>query len=204
MPNTRVPHEYAELLDRIGASISNSARVHLVTASPRAAHAFALRHEETTTTERGKTGWLEALSPELEYVDQPPTDTDHVVICEPPNAETVESTLASVPDDVPCDCIVGNPYSFNRIADRALSQWCSPIATWRTLRDNGYHVTIEGMHSVRSLTHSFLGRAWKALGHTDKRDVRTHRMRAAYREAALPLALTSCFVHFSGVPTHGE
>jgi hypothetical protein len=196
--NVRIPHEYADLLDRILAPVPESATVYVDSESPELVHAAAVRHDNTVTRSRPHADRLSVLTPVLEFVERPPREVDHVLLCEPAGVETVNRTLDAVAGRPPVDCVVGNPYSFDRAVRRTLSERCSPFDVWRSLHARSYSVTVEGMHGPRSLFQSAVGRAWMAFGRLDRRDVRTHRMRAAYRERWLPFALTSCLVHLSG------
>lgn len=199
MTNVRIPHEYADLLDRVLSRRSSSETIYLVSNSSTLAYAVGIRHDQTIT-QGDYDEWVSELVPEIQTVDSVPSDIDHALILEPDGNESLVNALQTIPSGVPCDCIVANPYSFNRIQDRSLSAWCSPVEAHRALRDRGFEVTVEGMHGLRSLTQSVAGKAWQSLGRLDRRDVHTHRMRAAYRERWLPLAMTSCFVQLTGVP----
>lgn len=205
-PDIRAPLEYARCLDDICASMRSDVPLGVATTRPALLQAVVNRHDHVLPMEDlmdqilvPNTGRVEVVSRR----NRPAETVDRTLVLEPANPKEIRDVVETFGRDCRYDVIVGNPYSFNRIEDRTVSSiWCSPLRAQRIFTESGFDVSMVGYHGPRSIVQSAVGRVWQAMGRPDKRDVYTHRMRAAYREASRPLTLLSCLVHIRAEPKH--
>lgn len=206
--DVRPPLEYALSLDTICARLQPDARVYVATESPTLLQAVINRHDCLIAHETVLGDTLRPDEHTIQSISGPadldPDAVDHVLLLEPDSTDTIRRVIDAAGDTTPHDCLVGNPYSFNRIADRAVDNWLSPRRAQSTYEAGGFETELVGYHGPRSILQSLVGRLWQTLGRPDKRDVYTNRMRAVYREDRLPLALLSCVTHLEATPTQAE
>lgn len=191
----RVPLEHALILDTICSEIRHDLILYVVTNSPTLLNAVLDRHDRVvaaTDPEGVVSARNESSVVILSEID--PGQVDRVVLIEPGNINVVRRVVERF-ETLPHDCLLANPYSFNRLADRAVDGWCPPRPARKVYTDRGFRTELTGYHGPRSVFHSVLGRLWEAAGRPDNRDLRTHRMRDALREEMTSFALLSCLTH---------
>jgi hypothetical protein len=204
----RLPLEHALALDRICAQWSSEDRVYVVTESSVLLQAIVDRHDRLVVHEAARAETLAHDGQPIETVDGPEAvdgqAVDRALVLEPGTPNVVRRTVEAIGGGCPHNCLVGNPYSFNRVEDRSVEELLSPRRVRGVYEAAGFRTELVGYHGPRSILQSVRGRASQALGRPDRRDVYTHRMRAAYRESLLPLALLSCLVHVEAIPQRGR
>ncbi|AEN07856.1 hypothetical protein Halar_0628 (plasmid) [halophilic archaeon DL31] len=206
--DVRPPLEYAISLDTICARLPEDANVYVATESPTLLQAVINRHDYIISHEAAirhtHTPDDHAIQSVTGPADVDSTIVDHVLLLEPDATDRVHQIIDATETEIPHDCLVGNPYSFNRIENRAVDSWLSPHRARTTYESSGFETKIVGYHGPRSILQSLIGRFWQTLGRPDKRDVYTHCMRAVYREEQLPLAMLSCVTHVKATPIQTE
>lgn len=195
----RVPLEHAVALDSICTTVPATESVYVETTSPPLLQAVINRHDTIVVSGIDTTDVFVPEETDLRVasnVAEIPETIDRVLLLEPATPSTIEEYIDAV-DAQRHDCVVANPFSYNQIDDRAMSEWCSPLAARRAYADRGFDTEVNGYHGPRSILNSVFGRLWAVGNRPEKRDQYTHRMRAVYRESARPLALLSCLVHIT-------
>lgn len=204
---TRLPLEYSFALDSICASFDPDDRVYVSTDSPSLLQAMVNRHGRLVAHTAVCDGLQSPTGENIDTIEGPDalsTPVDRVVILGPARLSLIRETVSATAGRCRHDCLVGNPYSFNRVEDRTVGVWLSPIAVLRAYKQHGYDTDVIGYHGPRSIAQSLVGRVWQSLGRPDKRDVYTHRMRDRYREETVPLAMLSCLVYVQARPEAGD
>lgn len=202
----RLPLEYAFALDRICATFDPQDRVYVGTESSSLLQAMAHRHGGLVAHTAASDDIQTAAESTIDSIEDPADLSDAVdrVVLLGSDVALIREVIAMTATQCRHDCLVGNPYSFNRIEDRTVDEWVSPRSVLRLYKQHGYDTALAGYHGPRSIVQSLAGRVWQTLGRPDKRDVYTHRMRDRYREETRPLALLSCLVHVQAYPGAGD
>jgi len=195
--DARLPLEHALALDEICSSLDPDAKAYIATDSTTLLQAVINRHD-TVLASPSLTDEV-VVPPRAELNPHPESEplsasVDRILILEPSTPAEIQPVIEDE-TGAPHDCLLGNPYSYNRLENRALDAWCRPTRVRDLYVDAGFTTTLTGYHGPRSIVQSANGRLWDALDRPDRRDRYTHRMRAAYREEWLPFVLLACLVH---------
>lgn len=203
----RIPLEHALILDTICCDIPADVPLYVVTESPALLQAVIGRHGNIITDEKIGQTVTSHPNTQLTFVEdakQLPARIERVLLLEPDGTETILNVITRLNSNCRHDCILGNPYSLNRVEERAVTAWCSPIQARAVYRKRRFETEVIGYHGLQSVLRSIYGRIWQALGRPDRRDIYTRRMRNVFKENRPLLAFLSCLVHLQATPQHDE